>query len=153
MDWKERIEEAITDEDGLCCDRINCADCILVDANGGCGEPDPDDVTLPFLYRHVFATVKDFTDRGEIRARVAEMLDDDAREKFLGKAETYRMATSDVGPCGFIHSHNPEDSDYPKLIYYIREGESEFNTQVGAAFRDKDTRDLVLRLLNGETNA
>jgi len=150
MDWKERIEKAITDEDGLCCDRINCADCILVDANGGCGEPDPDDVTLPFLYRHLLATVKDFDDDAEIRARIAEMLDDDAREKFLGKAEPEeRYFTTSMYGTPYKNSGGYGTCDkFPDMGYVIILG----NTRI-AAFRDEALAYKVAAFLNGETDA
>jgi len=102
------------------------------------------------ICRHVLATVKDFTDRDEIRARIAEMLDDDAREKFLGKAKR-KEYTVDTG----VYIYHYEDkvagnalrapNGVTPLRYLIRRAGC-----FTAAFRDEDTRDRVLAFLNGE---
>ena len=108
------------------------------------------------ICRHVLATVKDFTDDAEIRARAAEMLDDNAREKFLGKAEPeligYKVRVLFDGP----YTRPPKVGKVsPDLQYAIEAGgDGRFYIEnIIAAFRDKDTRDLVLRFLNGETDA
>ena len=83
----------------------------------------------------------------------AEMLDDDAREKFLGKAETryYGMEPGSyygaiVGP---PHQYFPPSTNadiWPDLHYIITERRGAHI----AAFRDKETRDRVLEFLNAD---
>ena len=100
------------------------------------------------ICRHVLATVKDFTDRAEIRARIAEMLDDDAREKFLGKAESkisYEGYDGD-SDSPMIYRAHWVDKHTPEFLYTI---ENNISGHI-AAFRDEITRDRVLAFLNGE---
>ena len=121
--------------------------------DGHCAEVFHDDVgdsERRAICRHVLATVKDFTDRDEIRARIAEMLDDDAREKFLGKPEPekeYYIYTS--GHYSGINCDGaPFATDaWPEFHYIISE---RGGPQIGA-FHEKDTACRVLAFLNGET--
>ena len=101
------------------------------------------------ICRHVLATVKDFTDRDEIRARIAEMLDDDAREKFLGKAEPEPNPRYWVyeAHCSLIYGPKNQGNDLnqPDFKYLIIRG-----TSTIAALGDKDTAEKVAAFLNAE---
>jgi hypothetical protein len=107
------------------------------------------------IFRHVLAPtiVKDFTDVQEIRDRIADMLDDDAREKFLGKAENvepeYYERNFDLPGEGFRKVPLCPPHDPTELRFYINPYPWRPN-QVLAAFRDEDTRDRVLEFLNNE---
>jgi len=134
----------------------DCSDCPLnvVNSKGTdtCARIKLDDSERRAICRHVLATVKDFTDRDEIRARIAEMLDDDAREKFVGKAkaEYHRF---DLAATGFMRvGGNTKVVIQPnRLAYTIIEGKypKDVNDEENfiAAFRDAELRDLVLKLL------
>ena len=131
--------------------------------DGHCAEVFHDDVgdsERRAICRHVLATVKDFTDRDEIRARIAEMLDDDAREKFLGKAEPEKITVYREYDLYAAYERPAGDNDQgyygdaPILPYAIK---GEINNRFGgiddvaAAFRDEATRKRALELLNGDT--
>ena len=97
------------------------------------------------ICRHVLSTVEDFTDVSEIRTRIAEMLDDEAREKFLGPE--YIAMPNDVPGHGFTRPYAKE----PELLHYItRNIRMKLSQSIIAAFRDEDTRDRVLEILNRE---
>lgn len=103
VDWKEAFEQNLAkggnfSPDGcIFCEfnnthiKENCDGCVLTGFAMGCtdifGFGDMDNSERRAICRHVLATVKDFTDRDEIRKRIAEMLDDETRRKFLGAAE------------------------------------------------------------------
>ena len=109
------------------------------------------------ICRHVLATVKDFTDRDEIRARIAEMLDDP--EKFLGKAavKCYVPGYDVESAEGYQYLTGGDKANpKPKLLFYIKEARSgaEMKLNDGVtilACRDEATRDRVLAFLNGKT--
>ena len=153
--WKERLENYIESESSGVCSLVACDSCPF---NGSyetirCilarGDFTSRRVRL-FLFRHVLTTVKDFTDRDEIRARIAEMLDDDAREKFLGKPEPddgkYYIYTS--GHYSGINCDGAPFATYtwPEFHYIISE---RGGPQIGA-FHEKDTACRVLAFLNGK---
>ena len=88
-----------------------------------------------------------------------QMLDDDAREKFLGKPEEikqyekpYYAMDWDKGlawvPRAFVEAGSRDDV-WPEHHYHITDAQNRYL----ASFERKDTRDLVLRFLNGETDA
>jgi len=145
--WKEAFEEAVRYTDLTDCRRLNCEDCPLAYADPElCIDAELSDEVCISIYRHVLATVKDFTDRDEIRARIAEMLDDNAREKFLGKPEPEKEY-SPYNTSGGITYRAPwgVDSHTPEFNFSIQDLAGHI-----AAFRDKETRDRVLEFLNAD---
>lgn len=107
------------------------------------------------ICRHVLATVKDFTDVSEIRERIAEMLDDEQREKFLAKPEPeYSPAdyTDDLA-YGQLGTRSLTNKHWPDHHYVIWQSDNTFKLgAIIAAFRDKDTRDRVLEFLNADAS-
>lgn len=92
------------------------------------------------ICRHVLAPgmINDWTDVDEIRSRIAEMLDDEQREKFLGKAPTkYTVRKNWGGYEGWAQ-------------YVIVEGCVKNMQRIIAACRDKDTAEKVAGFLNNE---
>ena len=173
--WKEAFEETLAKGCRVASTPLGCYFCgvaqvdlapfsasrceticpLLAEGTGECGGywKDIDSSLRRAIFRHVLKHTEDFTDRDEIRARIAEMLDDDAREKFLGKAETryYGMEPGSyygaiVGP---PHQYFPPSTNadiWPDLHYIITERRGAHI----AAFRDKKTRDRVLEFLNAD---
>jgi hypothetical protein len=154
--WKERIEEALITNDNceMECGDVGCSECPF----NGSGKHDGNfcvDTDLPVevlmtIYRALLTpgVVKDFTDRDEIRARIAEMLDDDARAKFLGKPEPQYQTYHSDGGC-YTYRAQLIDDNTPEFHWLISLGEP--SDEIIAAFRDEETRDRVLAFLNGET--
>jgi len=168
--WKEAFEQVLAKGCVVACTPANCMFCVVAnkarlpgnepcsicplhwDGLRDCGGPweELDGSLRRAIFRYVLKTVQDFTDRDEIRARIAEMLDDDAREKFLGKAKR-KEYTVDTG----VYIYHYEDkvagnalrapNGVTPLRYLIRRAGC-----FTAAFRDEDTRDRVLAFLNGE---
>lgn len=102
------------------------------------------------ICRHVLATVQDFTDVAEIRERIAEMLDPELREKFVGKAEKWVAATWDEGSVRLSSNSLPghawqSEGDMKYVIYRPSNMGKPF-----IAVNDEDTRDRVLEFLNKE---
>ena len=169
--WKEAFEQVLAkggnyDDDSLCrfcrtkgdgdCPRICPLSCLTSTGNNySCTDifiHGMDNSERRAICRHVLATVQDFTDRDEIRARIAEMLDDP--EKFLGKPEARYCGMEPESYYGAIigppHRYFPPSTNadiWPDLHYIITERRGAHI----AAFRDKETQDRVLAFLNGET--
>ena len=151
--WKERLEHGLEGE-GICA-YILCRDCPLLGNDGDCVRATAEENEYVYLYRHLLTTVQDFDDDAEIRARIAEMLDDDAREKFLGKAKAkveymiYFLSEPYKRPSG-CNSAAGQWADGPNLNYAIRKevnGENHGAEDIIAVFFDSETRNLVLELL------
>ena len=169
--WKEAFEQVLAKGCVVACTPANCMFCVVAnkarlpgnepcsicplhwDGLRDCGGPwgELGGSLRHAICRHVLVTVKDFTDRDEIRARIAEMLDDDAQEKFVGKAE----------PIGFTKWElvNPYERkpgmNGPPLNYAIVTGDTSGDCDgkghdIIIATRDKDLRDRVLAFLNDE---
>ena len=182
--WKEAFEWALT-RGGVSCLNVTvcnfcvlaghadkgsrtgkgCSDCPLnvVNSKGTdtCASIKLDNSERRAICRHVLAPgmIKDWTDRDEIRARISEMLDDDAREKFLGKpaVKCYGPGYDVESAEGYQYLTGGDKANpKPKLLFYIKEARSgaEMKLNDGVtilACRDEATRDLVLAFLNGET--
>ncbi|MES0385645.1 MAG: hypothetical protein ABUJ98_13820 [Hyphomicrobium sp.] len=160
--YKEVVADSLAERDfkGFCLTRCGYCPLNLKD-EGAAGEdclfvgPNEDDrITIVAVCRHVLApgVIKDWTDLAEIRARIAEMLDDELREKFLGKAEKkyqkYQTYHSDGG-C-YTYRAQLTDDNTPEFHWLISLGEA--SDEIIAAFRDEDTRDRVLAFLNADAS-
>ena len=167
--WKEAFEEVLA-RGGNTAPSDNCLFCkTSKDCTKDCpldGAPNQSRITCSDIFgrhymddserraicRHVLATVKDFTDRNEIRARIAEMLADP--EKFLGKAEPekVRYDKTSLGsgyewPTKFRESLRAAAGE---LRHVITQKGNHWPGSIIAAFRDEKLRDRVLELLRGE---
>lgn len=102
------------------------------------------------ICRHVLAPtiVKDFTDVQEIRDRIADMLDNDAREKFLGKAEPVNYQKYWLADA---YTRQEEYQPSPDLDYAITIN-ARLRPNIIAAFRDEATRDHVQEFLNADAS-
>ena len=161
--WRERLEAQVagTEEAHGLCRGVYCSGCPFTSAvrTAHCIPNSFRGAELNWIWRHALATVKDFTDRDEIRARIAEMLDDDAREKFLGKAAEPEPKVEYSDYClaepykrhGGCNSTAGQWPDGPYLKYAIRKevnGLYRGAEDIITVCRDKDTRDKVLEFLN-----
>lgn len=109
------------------------------------------------ICRHVLATVEDWTEVAEIRARIAEMLDEETRRKFLGKAKEceprYWMNDMNCGVTeGAITGYENNGfcgttSRYPVMRYTIFDRDAEARIIV---CRDEDMAYRILEFLNRE---
>ena len=104
------------------------------------------------ICRHVLATVKDFTDRDEIRARVAEMLDDP--EKFLGKPEPEKPGWCNCcATCDAAYSNDGgmgrDHDSYPRLTEFVQ-GRLNGKHQTRAGFQSKPDAQRFLDALPEE---
>ena len=137
--WKEAFEEVLA-RGGNTAPSENCLFCkTSKDCTKDCpldGAPNQSRITCSDIFgrhymddserraicRHVFATVKDFTDRNEIRARIAEMLDDP--EKFLGKPEPEWLACFVAPAGGGTYSNDGgcgrDDASFPRLTWFVK---------------------------------
>jgi len=146
--WRKILAGAIRESSGhLYCGGIRCGECIFNDASKWClMQYIPNNQLLEIDY-HLLETVEDWSDTSEIKTRIAEMLDDDAREKFLGKAEPEKEYER------FHLSFPYARQNAPELKYAIQKmhDENHHLEHVVIAFRDEATRDRVLAFLNGDT--
>lgn len=154
FNWRELIQEAVGRGDDMDCLGIECEDCIFNPAKDKeeCAGYFPfttteDEERLTLIHRHLLITVRDWNDFDEIRAHLAEMLDDP--EKFLGRAEVqpeypYRRSHDHVG-YGYQYGKDSDPHRQPELLFYIVDNET---SAIIAAFRDEATRDHVQEFLN-----
>ena len=146
--WRKILAVAIIESSGyLYCGGIRCGECIFIDDSKWClMQYIPNNQLLEIDY-HLLETVEDWSDTSEIKTRIAEMLDDDAREKFLGKAEPEKEYER------FHLSFPYARQNAPELKYAIQKmhDENHHLEHVVIAFRDEATRDRVLAFLNGDT--
>ena len=140
----------------------DCSDCPLnvVNSKGTdtCASIKLDNSDRRAICRYVLKHTEDFTDRDEIREHIADALTilgkDDAREKFLGKPEPekVRYDKTSLGsgyewPTKFRESLRAAAGE---LRHVITKKGNHWPDNIIAAFRDEETRDRVLELLNGE---
>ena len=142
--WKEAFEQVLAKGCAVAPTPSDCMFCIVAnkarlpgnepcgicplhwDGLKDCGGPweELDGSLRRAIFRYVLKTVKDFTDRDEIRARIAEMLDDDAREKFLGKPEPEWLACFVAPAGGGTYSNDGgcgrDDASFPRLTWFVK---------------------------------
>lgn len=159
-DWRELIQEAVERGDDMDCSGIECEDCIFNPAKEGeeCADYFPfttteDEERLTLIHRHLLITVRDWNDFDEIRAHLAEMLDDP--EKFLGKAEPeWRVCYVEEAVMAGTYSNDGrcgrDDHQFPRLTWFVKSCDSESPSITRAGFLTEADAQLFLDALPEE---
>ena len=170
--WKEAFEQVLAKGCAVAPTPSDCMFCIVAnkarlpgnepcgicplhwDGLKDCGGPweELDGSLRRAIFRYVLKTVKDFTDRDEIRARIAEMLDDP--EKFLGKAEPEKPGWCNCcATCDAAYSNDGgmgrDHDSYPRLTEFVQ-GRLNGKHQTRAGFQSKPDAQRFLDALPEE---